>query len=290
MLSFDESDKALVQTCDFIMPNVDEPYFFGRIAAANSLSDIYAMNGDAFCAMNILGFPCDLDTNIAKEIMQGSNDVLKEAGVLQAGGHSINSKEPFFGLSVSGFVEKNNIWHNNKANIGDAIIITKPIGTGILTLGLDFVENKLLLYKSMCELNKYSRDTLKHTKFINSATDITGFGLLGHLFEMCEQKEQKIGAKIYCDKTMFLPQTKELFNMGMIPSSAYKNYEYLKPYIDTNDDDMALLLSSSETSGGLMLATSNPTLVLKTLSDKGIFAKQIGNFIASDEKKLKVIV
>lgn len=271
------------------MPHVDEPYFFGRIAAANSLSDIYAMNGDVFCAMNILGIPCNMH-DIIKEILAGANDALSEAGAICAGGHTINSIEPFFGLSVSGFVSKDNFWHNNTPNDGDAIIITKPIGSGILSLGLDFVKDKASFYENMCYLNKYPQNVLKQTKFISAATDITGFGLLGHLLEMCSNKTKKMSAKIYFDSIPFLNQAKELFDMGMIPSSAYKNYNYIKHNIYSLNDDMSLILSSPETSGGLMLSTQKPMAVLKLLEDNGIFAKQIGYFEAmQDDKKIKVI-
>jgi len=249
---------TLIQTVDFFTPIVDDPYQFGQIAASNSLSDIYAMGGNPLFALNIVGFPInDLSKSILTEILQGGIDKAEEAGIPIVGGHSVDDKEPKYGMAVTGEIDKNKIWKNSGASIGDLIILTKPLGTGIIASGIkkELVSKKNIddAVNSMSLLNKYPANILK--KFQPSAvTDISGFGLLGHLKEVCENSN--VTAEIKFSKLEFLNGVKSLAKSGIIPGGTKRNLEYTQDFCSF-DSRLSLidqyLLADAQTSGGLLI-------------------------------------
>ncbi len=253
-----KNGTTLIQTVDFFTPVVDDPYQFGQIAAANALSDIYAMGGDPLFALNIVGFPINsLPKSILTEILQGGIDKAAEAGIPIVGGHSVDDKEPKYGMAVTGEINKSKIWKNSGAMDGDLIILTKPLGTGVISSGIKkelvSAENIEIAIKSMSMLNKKAADVLK--KFSPSAvTDISGFGLLGHLKEVCESS--KISAEIQFSKLKFLPGVLELANAGVIPGGTRRNLEFVKDFCSFAPEIPQLnhlLSADAQTSGGLLI-------------------------------------
>ena len=250
---------TIIQTVDFFTPVVDDPYHFGQIAAANALSDIYAMGGDPLFALNIVGFPInDLPKSILTEILQGGIDKAAEAGIPIVGGHSVDDKEPKYGMAVTGEINKQRIWKNSEASSGDLIILTKALGTGIIASGIkkELVSKRdiKIAIASMSTLNKNAANILK--QFNPSAvTDISGFGLLGHLKEVCENS--KVTAEIEFSKLKFLPAVHSLANSGVIPGGTRRNYDYVKEFCEFNSTLSTLdhlLASDAQTSGGLLIA------------------------------------
>jgi len=250
---------TIIQTVDFFTPVVDDPYHFGQIAAANALSDIYAMGGDPLFALNIVGFPInDLPKSILTEILQGGIDKASEAGIPIVGGHSVDDKEPKYGMAVTGEINKKKIWKNSGVSAGDLIILTKALGTGVLASGIkkELVskENIEIAIASMSSLNKDAADILK--QFNPSAvTDISGFGLLGHLKEVCENSNAT--AIIDFSKLKFLPGTRALAGSGIIPGGTRRNYDYIKDFCEFNSTLSPvdhLLAADAQTSGGLLIA------------------------------------
>ena len=222
--------KLLVQTVDFFTPVVDNPYDYGQIAAANSLSDIYAMGAKPLFALNIAGFPVkDLPKSMFTEILQGGADKASEAGIPIVGGHSIDDKEPKYGLVVTGEVQESKMWKNLGAQPGDSLVLTKPLGTGIIATaikkGLISDDIIKIAIRNMSMLNKNAADGLKGFD-IHAVTDVTGFGLLGHLAEVC--KGSNVSAEIYFSELDFLPSVRNLANSGIIPGGTKRNFEYLK--------------------------------------------------------------
>jgi selenium donor protein len=250
---------TIIQTVDFFTPVVDDPYYFGQIAAANALSDIYAMGGDPLFALNIVGFPInDLPKSILTKILQGGIDKAAEAGIPIVGGHSVDDKEPKYGMAVTGEIDKQKIWKNSEASSGDLIILTKALGTGIIASGIkkELVSKKNIeiAIASMSKLNKNAANILK--QFNPSAvTDISGFGLLGHLKEVCENSN--VTAEVEFSKLKFLPGVYSLANSGIIPGGTQRNYDYVKEFCEFNPTLSPLdhlLASDAQTSGGLLIA------------------------------------
>lgn len=284
-------DLALVQTLDFITPVVDSAYHFGAIAAANALSDIFAMGAEVINALNIVGFDNkNHNLELLGEILAGANDKVQEAGGIVVGGHTIESAEMFFGLSVTGKVHPKQFIANNTAQIGDVIILTKPLGVGILSTALKggLLEKTHLnsMLESMLTLNlKASRLAVKFKA--SAMSDVTGFGLLGHLKEMLNPQ---ISIRIFENSLPLLRGVRGYFEMGLIPAGAYQNYEFIKkscPHLQEN----ALLFCSPETSGGLLIAVSkkNGDTLLKTLQDEGINAAIIAFCESKGQKELELI-
>ena len=231
---------------------------FGQIAAANSLSDVYAMGGDPILALNIVGFPTCLDMSILTEILKGGADKVREAGALLVGGHTIEDNEPKYGLSVTGMVHPDNVLANASARIGDALIITKPIGVGVLNTAIkaDLLEEERIneAMRVMATLNKYAADTMKGFD-VSACTDITGFGLAGHILEMAEGSDVTI--EIETDAVPIIDGAREFASMGLIPAGAYKNRDYSGHKIDMADTiptDIQDILYDPQTSGGLLIA------------------------------------
>lgn len=254
--------QAIIQTLDFFTPIVNDPYDFGAIAATNALSDVYAMGGTPTLAMNIVGFPNCLDPSILKEIMKGGADKVKEAGALLVGGHSIEDDEPKYGLSVMGLVSPDKIWRNVGAKPGDVLILTKPLGIGVLTTALkeDLLDQQALQYLTeiMKTLNRIPAEILKELDIpVHACTDITGFGLIGHALEMAEGSD--VCFELDHRVIPIIEAARPLAEMGIIPAGAYKNRSYSIDKVTSNasiEDVYMDLFFDPQTSGGLLIAIS----------------------------------
>ena len=269
LIGFEESDDAavvrldgdryLVQTVDFFTPIVDDPYQFGQIAAANSLSDIYAMGGQPLFALNVVGFPIkELPKSMLTEILQGGADKAGEAGITIVGGHSINDKEPKYGLVVTGEVNKNQFIRNDTAKEGDVLVLTKPLGIGIIATAIKKGKaNKSLIdaaVEVMVTLNKSAADIMNSLE-VHAATDITGYGLLGHLFEIC--KGSNVSSEIQFSEIPYINGTSELAEKGIIPKGSKQNFNTSKKYTnfsETISEIGKFILSDAQTSGGLLIS------------------------------------
>lgn len=252
-------ELAIIQTLDFFTPVVDDPYTFGQIAAANSLSDIYAMGGDPRLALNIVCFPDCLNIEVLGEIMKGGQDKVKEAGAILVGGHSVSDDEPKYGLSVTGFVKPDEVLTNNNSRVGDVLIITKPLGIGIITTAIkgDLASKDAydMAVLSMITLNSFGKNAIDKVKGVHSVTDITGFGLLGHSLEMAEGS--KVTINIDANKVPYIKEAKEYAKMGLVPAGAYNNKNYIKDKVhigDNIEDYMVDILFDPQTSGGLLIS------------------------------------
>lgn len=252
-----DNGTALISTTDFFMPIVDDPYDFGRIASANAISDIYAMGGKPILAIAILGWPINkLPPAIAKKVIEGSRSICKEAGIPLAGGHSIDSPEPIFGLAVNGLVPIENIKQNNLAKEGDLLFLTKPLGVGILTTaekkGILKEEHKGVAAKQMMQLNRVG-EMLGKLKGVNAMTDVTGFGLLGHLVEMAEGSG--LSAEIEFGKVpMIINDIEEYVEQKSIPGGTNRNWESYGEKIGPITVYQKAILADPQTSGGLLIA------------------------------------
>jgi len=279
-------DTALIQTVDFFTPVVDDPYWFGQIAAANSLSDVYAMGGKPLTAMNIVCFPSQkLDYTVLAQMLKGGFDKVNEAGALMLGGHSVDDDEPKFGLSVTGTVHPEQVKTNAAAKTGDRIILTKPLGTGIITTAL---KGELIKEKDaeeavevMAELNAAAAELVQEYN-INACTDITGFGLLGHAYEMAAAS--KAGIQLYYSRIPLLNRVEELAAEGMVPGGAYRNRDYLKTCVKINssvNDIEASILFDPQTSGGLLITipSAESESLIKEMKKRGIKGEVIGDVV-----------
>jgi selenide,water dikinase len=252
---------ALVQTVDFFTPIVDDPYTYGQIAAANALSDVYAMGGTPLTALNLIGIPVDkVPTDVVVKIVKGGADKAREAGVAVVGGHSIRNPEPVYGMSVTGVVNPKNLVTNAAAKPGDMLILTKPIGTGVITTGikqrkLDVRDAKDAI-EAMCRLNKNASETMV-AEGVKAATDVTGFGLLGHLREMCDAGD--VAVEVYVHKVPLLKNAREMAEKGAIPGGTRDNLKYVSPVTEFDagvGDVERILLADAQTSGGLLIGQS----------------------------------
>ncbi len=251
-----DDDNVVLSTTDFFMPIVDDPYTFGRIAATNAISDIYAMGGKPIMALAIFGWPIEtLSAEIAGEVLRGGKDTCKAAGIPMAGGHSINNKEPIFGLSVNGLVKKANIKGNDGATPNNVLYLTKPLGIGILTTAQ---KRKLIegddikpAIEAMCALNTFGAE-LSSLKGVTAVTDITGFGLIGHLTEMCEGSA--VSAVIDYNALPKLPKVDYYIDKGAIPGGTKKNYAMYGGGANDMPDHVRHLICDAQTSGGLLIA------------------------------------
>ena len=278
--------KILLQTVDFFTPIIDDPYTFGQISAANSLSDIYAMGGIPLFALNIVAFPIQkLSHTILSEIMQGGADKADEAGIPIVGGHSIDDNEPKYGLVVTGEVSEKNIWVNTGAKPGDSLILTKPLGTGVIATAIkkEMASSSIIesAVKSMVMLNKKASETLQNFN-PNAVTDITGFGLMGHLIEIC--KGSNVSSIINFSDINFLPGTIDLANEGIMPGGSKRNLEYAENYVKFSDSlspTEKLLACDAQTSGGLLISIPNDEAD-QFISTYGHQAIKIGSIIEKD--------
>ena len=254
-----DSRQAIVQTVDYITPVVDDPYSCGLIAAANSLSDIYAMGATPLFALNIVGFPVgSLPLSILGEILRGGADKVREAGASIIGGHSTDDPEPKYGLVVTGLIDPTKIFKNSTAIIGDDLVLTKPLGIGIITTGIkrDKVTQSTIdaAIALMITLNKGASEAMVSVG-AHACTDVTGFGLLGHLHEMTAGS--KVGARVSLSKVPVLSETWDLIQEGICPGGTRRNYESLQGAIVWNPEirqEAQLILCDAQTSGGLLIA------------------------------------
>lgn len=288
-------DKAIILTLDFFTPVVDDPYTFGKIAAANSLSDIYAMGGEPTVAMNIVCFPKCLDMNILKEIMRGGAEKVMESGALLVGGHTVDDNEPKYGLSVTGMVHPDKVRANAHVRVGDVLILTKPIGTGIVNTAIkgeiasdeDYEE----AVQTMEYLNKYPAIAMQNIQ-VNGVTDVTGFGLVGHTIEMAEGSDVTI--ELFAQQVPMLKNARNFASMGIIPAGAYSNMEYFGPRVQTEENiEQSILdvLYDPQTSGGLLIsvAEENARALIQSLQDnQALCCAIIGQAVAKEDKAIKI--
>jgi selenide,water dikinase len=293
-----EIDKniAIVQSVDILTPIADDPYIFGQIVAANSLSDIYAMGAKPLTALAIINYPPDkIDTGTIARILTGIADKVKEAGACIIGGHTIKDSEIKCGVSVTGIVKPDSIITNAKAKPGDTLILTKPLGTGIISTALKMGKASADAIKKinhhMSQLNKNACEAMIEIG-ISSATDITGFGLLGHALEMAEASRVSMVIDAYR-----VPVIKEAFTLAkqkLFPGGSVKNFEFVKPkvkYAEGIDSEMQLLLCDAQTSGGLLLAVPDEKSeqLLNLLHERGVMQAEIIGAVC-DEQYKKIII
>lgn len=288
---------ALISTTDFFMPIVDDAYQFGRIASANAISDVYAMGGKPILAIAILGWPVNkLSPEIARRVIEGSRSICMEAGIPLAGGHSIDTPEPIFGLSVNGIIDIKNIKQNNTAKPGNVLFLTKKIGTGILTTaekkGILKEEHQSLAASQMEQLNKIGEALGKITG-VTAMTDVTGFGLLGHLTEMCEGS--KASAEVDLDKIPLLSNDlKTYIDMKSIPGGTNRNWDSYGDKIffteNINKEYAIPLLADPQTSGGLLIAADESAAgeVQHLLQQYELYNQSIGRITEQNTKLITV--
>ena len=284
---------ALISTTDFFMPIVDDAFDFGRIAAANSISDVYAMGGKPILAIAILGWPVSkLSTELAQKVVEGGRTICKEAGIPLAGGHSIDSPEPIFGLAVSGTIPIVNLKRNNTAQEGDLLFLTKPLGVGILSTaqkrGALKEEHLKTMIKQMTTLNKEG-EALGKIQGVTAMTDITGFGLLGHLIEMAEGSG--LSAEVYYDKIPVADGVKEYIAQKIFPDATSRNWNSVSDKVKfekgVNVMEAFTLLPDPQTNGGLLVSVSEEAVgEVKNILGKSI--EPIGRMIAANEKRVWV--
>ena len=285
--------SSVLSTTDFFMPIVDDAFTFGEIAATNALSDIYAMGGRPLMAISIFGWPIDkLSADVAREVIDGGRNICQKAGIPMAGGHSIDSPEPIFGLAVTGIVENKNLMQNSNAKEGCLIFLTKALGIGILSTAQKQkkIENGDIepAIKAMTTLNKIGTE-LATLESVVAMTDVTGFGLLGHLIEICEAS--KIGAKIYSQKVPLLPKVQKYRAMGCIPGGTHKNFASYGNKITTMTQDQREILCDAQTSGGLLVIVKKDNLdtFLDFTKTQGLNLEAIGETTEQKEKLVEVL-
>lgn len=286
---------ALISTTDFFMPIVDDPFEFGRIASANAISDVYAMGGKPILAIAILGWPINtLAPEVAQKVIEGSRSICMEAGISLAGGHSIDSPEPIFGLAVNGFVSVKNIKQNNTAREGDLLFLTKPLGVGILTTaekkGLLQKEHLGLAARQMMQLNNIG-ELLGHIEGVHAMTDVTGFGLLGHLTEMAEGSS--LSAVVYMDKIpTIINDIKNYVDKKCVPGGTNRNWDSYGKKIGPITDYQKSILADPQTSGGLLIAVDPSALdEVKDLFIQhglGKFTNPVGLLVAKEENVISI--
>ena len=297
LIGFDSSDDgavykltddiAIIQTLDFFTPIVEDPYTFGKIAAANALSDVYAMGGEVKVALNIVGFPEKMEADILGEILRGGAEKVHEAGGVVSGGHSINDPEPKYGLSVTGVVHPSKILPNNNCKIGDKLILTKPLGVGIITTAHRVGEASEEAYnkaiKSMETLNKYAADKMKKYK-VNACTDVTGFGFLGHLNEMIKDE---YSIKVNGNTIPYIKEAYDYAKEFLITAGGQRNRRHLKDKVLFKDIEFALeeILFDPQTSGGLLISLSSDEAddLLKELQELDLKSEIVGEVIEKQE-------
>lgn len=267
LVGFDKSDDAsvykisdelaLVQTVDFFPPIADDPYLFGQIAATNALSDVYAMGGEPKLCLNIMAVPESMPKDAVHQILRGGYDKVYEAGALITGGHSILDDEPKYGLAVTGFVHPDKMLTNSAARPGDVLVLTKPLGIGVLTSAgkADLLTEDTVAFmnRMMTTLNKAARDVMVRYR-VHACTDVTGFGLMGHGFEMAQGSDVELTIDV--SAIDFIPEAVEFARMGVLPAGMYRNRSFAEAGVDVGETEVAIqdLLFDPQTSGGLLMA------------------------------------
>jgi selenide,water dikinase len=290
-------DIAIIQTVDFFTPIVDDPYWFGQIAAANALSDVYAMGGVPKTAMNIVCFPLKkMDFSVLRRIIQGGLDKMKEADVVLVGGHSVEDAELKYGLSVTGFVHPNRVLIKKAMKPGDQLILTKSLGTGIINTAIKagIASNETIesVTRLMAALNRDAADVMRHYP-VHACTDITGFGLLGHMCEMIIDTD--IGINLQASLVPCLPEAMEYARMGLVPAGTYKNREFRETFVDfapSVNGFMRDILFDAQTSGGLLISAAREDAddLLSELKRGGMTsATVIGEVVSEPKEKILVV-
>lgn len=288
-------DLAVVQTVDFFPPIVDDPYTFGQIAAANSLSDIYAMGGDPTLSMNLICFPTCLPMDVMAKIMQGGASKVKEAGAIIAGGHTIEDSEPKYGLCVTGFLHPNQVMKNSDCKEGDLLVLTKPLGIGVLTTAnkAQLLDEKTYdqMVEAMATLNKYAKDVMMEVG-ANACTDVTGFGLIGHASEMA--KGSGLTIELYSKEVPIIEAAIDFAKMGIIPSGAYSNMAFVRDDVRFAQDVpqyMQDLLVDPITSGGLLISLPEEKAheLVEKLKGVTICNQIVGRVTAKQDKAIIVL-
>ena len=252
-------DLAIVQTVDFFPPIADDPYLFGQIAATNALSDVYAMGGEPKLCLNIMAIPENMPMEAVHALLRGGYDKVYEAGALITGGHSIHDDEPKYGLAVTGFVHPDKMLTNSDAKPGDVLLLTKPIGIGVLSTAAkaDMLSKsgQELINRLMTTLNKAARDAMVKYN-VHACTDVTGFGLIGHTYEMASGSDTEIILDV--DSIDLIPEALELARMGMLPAGMYRNRNFAQAHVDAGDTELAKqdMLYDPQTAGGLLIAVA----------------------------------
>lgn len=286
------TDKiAIIQTVDFFTPIVDDPYWFGQIAAANALSDVYAMGGVPKTAMNLVAFPAkDMDISVLRRIIEGGIDKMREAGVVLVGGHTVEDPELKYGLSVTGFIHPDRVLTKKNLKIGDRLILTKALGTGIIATaikgGLASKEITDKVTRAMANLNKDAAEVMTDYP-VHACTDITGFGFLGHLAEMVDGSG--CGVRIQAGSVPVYPEALEYASMGLVPAGAYRNRDFRQAMVDFHsqvDRQLQDVLFDPQTSGGLLICVSpeRAEALMKALKAKGIQDAAIVGEVISEPK------
>jgi selenide,water dikinase len=285
--------NLLVSTTDFFTPIVDDPFDFGRIAAANSISDIYAMGAKPVMALSVLAWPTEkLGNEIAAEVIRGARLVCAEAGIAIGGGHSIENPEPIFGLAVNGFVSQKNLKRNHTAENGDCLIITKPLGSGILSTAMkrgllnDEFQNELIT--NLIQLNKVGEILGKYSG-VHAMTDVTGFGLIGHLIEMA--KGSGLSARLNYDKIPLMKGVKEFASQMIYPDNTMRNWKAFNEKISGISGESLLTLCDPQTNGGLLIAVKPSELsdIINQLNISGYSCFEIGEMIPFSGKDIEII-
>ncbi len=290
---FDLGDgRGVVSTTDFFLPIVDDPFDFGRIASVNAISDVYAMGGKPLMAVAILGWPIDkLPAEVAGRVLEGAKNICSEAGIPLAGGHSIDSPEPIFGLAVTGLVEQGCLKRNDTARPGDRLYLTKPLGVGILTTaqkkGLVLPEHHALAVQSMLRLNK-AGERFGRLPGVTAMTDVTGFGLLGHLLEMCQGSG--LGAEIRFDDIPTLPHLDDYLDQKCVPGGTHRNWDSYGQHIALAHPEQRLVLADPQTSGGLLVAVDAASCddFLSAAAAENLELQPIGQLTESNPGKITV--
>ena len=283
--------RALISTTDFFMPIVDDPFHFGMIAGSNALSDVYAMGGKPLMAISIFGWPINLlSSEIGAKVINGGREICNRAGITLAGGHSIDSPEPIFGLSVSGIVEIKNLKKNIGSRPGDTLFLTKPLGIGVLSTAqkkkVVTQSDHQLAVNQMCALNDIGAK-LSDIDGINAVTDVTGFGLAGHLLEVC--KGSKVSAEIYFDKLPLLPNILKYIENDCVPGGSIRNFESYGEHLGDLSEIEKSIICDPQTSGGLLISVSNEGLkdFLDLMRLNALDLQPIGKILDySDENKI----
>ena len=292
------NNQAIISTADFFTPIVDDAFLFGKVAAANAISDVYAMGGRPIMALGLLGWPVDkLPAALAEKVMAGARAICAQAGIPLAGGHSIDSSEPLFGLCVTGLVEQDGIKRNNTAIAGDWLLLTKPLGTGILTTAakrsLLLPEHEELLYEQLSALNSIG-SSLGSIEGVHAMTDVTGFGLSGHLLELTNGSG--LSAEVYYSKIPVMEGVSTYLAQRIIPDATFRNWNACQQSIGfekgVNVMEAFQLLPDPQTNGGLLLAVADESLeAVKRLLEKNglaLFARPIGKLLPAQDKSILV--
>jgi selenide,water dikinase len=284
-------DLAIVQSVDFFTPIVDDANQFGQIAVANSLSDVYAMGGKPLTALNIVCFPQNvMDISVLQDVLRGGLDKMREAGVILVGGHTVEDPELKYGLAVTGTMHPDKVIHNNTARAGDRLILTKPLGTGLISTAIKAGEADegavASIVRSMTALNREASESMQEVG-VNACTDITGFGLLGHASEMIDGTD--VGMVIDSKAVPYFPQAKELAEMGMIPAGLHRNREFRKNMVNIAEAVPRYLqdiLFDPQTSGGLLIAVpeKKATTLLEELHKRGVSEAVVIGVVAAEPK------